>query len=86
MGGLLAFFSLVSVLIAALGIYGLSVYSVMKRAKEAGIRKISGASLPEVMKSLTSELNRVVLVALLPAFVLIYLLMSRWLPGFAGRA
>lgn len=86
MGGLLAFFSLVSVLIAALGIYGLSVYSVMKRAKEVGIRKISGASLPELMKSLTSELNRVVLVALLPAFVLIYLIMSRWLSGFAGKA
>jgi len=83
MAGLLAFFSLVSVLIAALGIYGLSVYSVMKRAKEVGIRKISGASLPEIIRSLTSELNRIVLLALLPAFVLIYLIMNRWLSGFA---
>ncbi len=83
MAGLMAFFSLISVLIAALGVYGLSVFNVMKRAREIGIRKMTGASVSEVLKSLTSDLNKIILISIIPAFIIIYILMKQWLTGFA---
>lgn len=83
MAGLMAFFSLISVFIAALGVYGLSVYNVMKRAKEIGIRKMTGASVTDVLKNLTSDLNKIVLISIIPAFIIMYIFMKQWLAGFA---
>jgi len=81
--GLLGFFSIVSILIAALGIYGLSAFRVMKRAREVGVRKVTGASVTDVIRSLTSDLNMIFLVSVVPSFLLIFIVMSKWLSGFA---
>lgn len=82
-GQLLIFFSLSSVVIACLGIFGLVTFSVMKRSREVGIRKVNGASTVELVKMLSSEITVIVLLSVIPAFLIIALVMSKWLSGFA---
>ena len=82
-GRLLVLLSLITVVIAGLGIFGLASYTVSKRSKEVGIRKTNGASIPEIIMVLTGDINRIVLWCIIPASLLIYFIMSRWLNGFA---
>lgn len=81
-GMLLIFFSVASVIIACLGIFGLVTFSVMKRSKEVGIRKANGASSLEILKMLSFEMSLTVLWAVIPSFAVITLIMKRWLSGF----
>ncbi|TFH34955.1 MAG: FtsX-like permease family protein [Bacteroidia bacterium] len=81
-GDLLIFFSVISILIAGLGIFGMASFSVTKRLKEVGIRKVNGASIPEVIMLLSTDIHRIVLWSTIPAFVGIYLFMNKWLSGF----
>lgn len=82
-GQLLIFFSVISVLIASLGIFGLASFTVSRRSREVGIRKVNGASIREVINVLASDINRIVLWTLIPASAVVFLLMSRWLSAFA---
>ena len=83
LGRLLILFSIASVIIACLGIFGLITFSVIKRAKEIGIRKVNGASTAMILKMLTMELSTIFLWSLIPAFIIIIIIMNRWLSGFA---
>ena len=80
---LLMFFSLISVFIASLGIFGLATFTVEKRSKEVGVRKVNGASVPEIIKLFAGDVNRIVLWSALPSFVTTYFIMNRWLDTFA---
>lgn len=76
-------FSTLSILLACLGLYGLTAFTIEQRAKEIGIRKVFGASVTQ----LTFLLNRKFIVLLLIAFVmaspLAYYFLSDWLKDFA---
>jgi len=76
------FASLISVLIACLGLFGLSVYAAEQRIKEVGIRKTLGASVSGIVKLLAGDFFKLVLVANLVAWPVAYLVMSRWLENF----
>jgi putative ABC transport system permease protein len=82
-GELLMFFSVISVLIASLGIFGLATFTVVKRSKEVGIRKVNGSSIFEIVKLLSGDINRILLLAIIPAYTAIFIIMNRWLSGFA---
>jgi putative ABC transport system permease protein len=79
-------FAVIALIIATLGLFGLSVFSAQQRTKEVGIRKAMGAGTREIMGLLLWQFTRPVLVATILALPLGDWLMQRWLNGFAQRA
>ncbi|RPI61317.1 MAG: FtsX-like permease family protein, partial [Lysobacterales bacterium] len=82
---LLTTFSLLAVVIACLGLYGLASFSTTRRTKEIGIRKVLGASVPDIVRLFTAEFGVLVLLANVIAWPIAYFAMQRWLAGFAYR-
>jgi putative ABC transport system permease protein len=78
-------FTIIALLIASLGLFGLSVFSAQQRTKEVGIRKAMGAGTKEIMALLLWQFTRPVLLATILALPLGAWLMQRWLNGFAQR-
>ena len=74
-----------AVVIAALGLLGLSAHSAERRIKEIGIRKAMGASSVDIVRLMLGEFSRPVLWANLIAWPIAWWAMSRWLSGFALR-
>ena len=85
MARLLEFFTALAVLIACLGLFGLSSFVAEQRTKEIGIRKVLGASVPKIVLSLSNEFVRLALAACLFAWPSAYVLARAWLDGFAYR-
>jgi putative ABC transport system permease protein len=73
------------VLIACLGLFGLSAFTAEQRTKEIGIRKVMGASVGHLVLLLSRDFTRLVLIAFLVAAPVAYVVMSRWLEDFAYR-
>ena len=71
--------------IAALGLFGLSAHSAEQRTKEIGIRKVMGAGSADIVRLMLGEFSQPVLWANLIAWPAAYLIMRRWLEGFAYR-
>jgi len=74
-----------SILIACLGLLGLSSYVAAKRTKEIGIRKVLGASLSQILILLSAEFTAALVLANLIAWPVSYYLMKKWLANFAYR-
>ncbi|SNC77595.1 FtsX-like permease family protein [Hymenobacter gelipurpurascens] len=79
------YFAGLAILISALGLLGLAAFTAERRRKEIGIRKALGASELSIVWLLTSSLTWLVVVAIVLALPLSYLLLQRWLEGFAYR-
>jgi len=84
-GKVLAIFSILAVLIACLGLLGLSSFITEQRTKEIGIRKIQGASTGKILNLLFREFVKWVFLATIIAWPLAYFLMKDWLENFAYR-
>ena len=76
-------FTLVAILIACLGLFGLSVYTAQQRTKEIGIRKILGASVLGVTQLLSKEFLKLVLLAVAVSIPIAWYAMHEWLQNFA---
>lgn len=74
-----------SVLVACLGLLGLAAFTAERRSKEVGIRIVLGSSTRAVMRLLTGEFLRWVIIANITAAPVAWWLMQRWLQGFAYR-
>ena len=85
LGTVMNLFSGIAILLACLGLFGLSTFVVQQRIKEIGIRKILGASLVHIVGLLSGKFTILVIVAIAIASPLAYLLMTHWLQGFAYR-
>jgi putative ABC transport system permease protein len=85
MGGLSITFSILAILIACLGLFGLVTYASMQRTKEIGIRKILGASITDVTTMLSKDFLKLVLIAALIAFPIGWWVLNKWLQNFAYR-
>ncbi len=85
LGELFNGFSLVAVLIACLGLFGLASYSTEQKTKEIGIRKVLGASIPGIVSLTVREFLKWILVANMIAWPVAFFVMSRWLHEFAYR-
>ncbi len=81
-GRLFLGFSLMTVLIACLGLLGLASYTAEQRSKEISIRKILGADTFGLIRLLVQDFIWLVLIAALPAFLLSWYFMEEWLQGF----
>jgi len=84
-GRLFNSFSVLSVFIAALGLFGLAAYTAERRTKEIGVRKVLGASISGLVGLLTKEYLALVGAAVVIAWPVSYFFMSRWLGHFARR-
>jgi putative ABC transport system permease protein len=85
MGGISLSFSLLAIFIACLGLFGLTAYAAEQRTREIGIRKVLGASVAGIIRLLSRDFLRLVVVAMLIAFPLSWFVMRRWLQDFAYR-
>ena len=79
-------FAALAVVIACLGLVGLSSFTAERRTKEIGVRKVLGATVPNLFRLLCNEFFWLVVVANVIAWPVAYTAMSRWLDDFAYRA
>jgi ABC-type antimicrobial peptide transport system permease subunit len=82
---LLKYFTILALIIASLGLYGLSSYSAERRTNEVGIRKVMGAGSFEVMFTLAKEFLILVIASIIIAIPLGWILVSKMLKEFAYR-
>jgi putative ABC transport system permease protein len=85
MGTVFGIFTTVSILVACLGLFGLSVYTAERRKKEIGVRKVLGASVQSVVNLLSKEFVKLVVVAAVIAFPVAWWVMNKWLQDFIYR-
>jgi putative ABC transport system permease protein len=78
-------FSVLAIIIACMGLLGLTFYTTEQRRKEIGIRKILGASIPNIIKNISMEFLKLVLIANMIAWPVAYFMMKKWLETFAYR-
>jgi putative ABC transport system permease protein len=84
-GQLFTIFSGLAILIACLGLFGLATFNTLQRVKEIGIRKVLGASVPNIVQLLSREIIVLVLIANVVAWPVAWYFMSEWLDGFAYK-
>ncbi|SDM72603.1 putative ABC transport system permease protein [Catalinimonas alkaloidigena] len=85
LGTLFSLFSGITMLIACLGLLGLSLHIVVEKTKEIGVRKVLGASVRQIVGLLSQEFVRLVGLASLVALPLVYLVLQEWLSHYATR-
>lgn len=86
MGQISIIFTSLAIIIACLGLFGLSAYAAEQRTKEIGIRKVLGASVATILRMLSVDFIKLVFIALLISTPFAWYIMHKWLQGFAYRA
>lgn len=85
MGTVFSIFTFISIFVACLGLFGLSIFTAERRKKEIGVRKVLGASMQNLVGLLSREFLRLVTIAALIAFPIALFAMNKWLENFAYR-
>ncbi len=83
--GIFSTFATLTILIACLGLFGLTAFTATQRTKEIGVRKLLGASVLQIVFLLGKDFLKWVFAAFILAVPIAYLVMSRWLEDFAYR-
>ncbi len=76
-------FSVLAVVIACLGLFGLASFMAERRTKEIGIRKVLGASIINIVSQLSKDFTKWVIFANLIAWPVAFFVMNKWLQNFA---
>ena len=84
-GKMFTVFSSLAIIIACVGLFGLSAYTASRRTKEIGIRKVLGATVGGVVVLLSKDFTKLVLLAFVLATPLAWWMMDQWLNSFAYR-
>jgi putative ABC transport system permease protein len=82
---IVSYFTLIAILVACLGLFGLAAFSAEQRVKEIGIRKVLGASVFNLAKLLSGDFIKLVLLAMVIASPLAWYGMTKWLQDFAYK-
>lgn len=85
MGSLFVVFTSLAIIIACLGLFGLAAYAAEQRNREIGIRKILGAGVSTLVTMLSKDFIKLVLISIVIATPLAWLVMQKWLQGYAYR-
>jgi putative ABC transport system permease protein len=85
MGTVFGIFTALSIFVACLGLFGLSIYTADRRKKEIGVRKVLGATVQSVVALLSKEFVRLVFIAAIIAFPIAWWAMDKWLQDFSYR-
>jgi len=78
-------FTILGILIASLGLYGLSSFTVQQRTKEIGVRKVFGASIPKIWYLISREIMILIGISTLIAWPLVYWIADTWLQNYHYR-
>jgi putative ABC transport system permease protein len=78
-------FTVITILIACLGLFGLAAFSAEQRTREIGIRKVLGASVTNITRLLSKDFLKLVIIALVIALPLAWFIMNKWLQNFAYK-
>lgn len=78
-------FTILSILIACLGLFGLATFNAQKRVKEIGVRKVLGATIAQITYRLAYDFLKLVVIAIAIAVPLGWFTMDRWLQDFSYR-
>jgi putative ABC transport system permease protein len=78
-------FTIISILISCLGLFGLTAFEAQQRIKEIGVRKVLGASVVSIVALLSKDFLKLVVVAIVLATPLTWYLMDQWLQDFAYK-
>jgi len=82
---LIQYFTFIAIVIACLGLFGLTTFTAEQRIKEIGVRKVFGASVSQVVTLLSKDFMKPVLISIVLSSPIAYYLMDQWLEGFAYR-
>lgn len=85
MSQIILIFTVLAIGIACLGLFGLAAYTAEQRAKEISIRKVMGASVPQLIILMSKNFTLLVLIAFVIATPLAWYLSKSWLEGFANH-
>jgi putative ABC transport system permease protein len=85
MSVILNLFTILAIVIACLGLFGLAAFSADQRKKELGIRKLHGASIHQLVFLFSSEFTKLVALSIVIATPIAYLMTDYWLSNFAYR-
>ena len=85
MGNVFYYFTFIALLLAGMGLYGLAAFITEQRRAEISIRKILGASLGNIMLTLSKEFTILIIIANLIAWVPAWYFLKNWLSDFAIR-
>ncbi|MBV4359236.1 ABC transporter permease [Pinibacter aurantiacus] len=84
-GQILLAFTILTICIACLGLFGLITFTVGQRVKEIGVRKVLGASVGSITMLLTGSLLKIIMLSMLVAVPFSWFMMNKWLQDFAYR-
>jgi putative ABC transport system permease protein len=82
---IILFGAILTIFISCIGLFGLSVLSAEKRTKEIGIRKVLGASVQQIVTTLSTDFIKLVAIALIIATPLVYIAANKWLQSYPYR-
>ncbi len=85
MSELVKYFSILAIIIACLGLFGLASFTAEQRMKEIGVRKVLGATVSNLVILMTSQFAKWVIIASAIAFPLAYLVANKYLENYAYR-
>jgi putative ABC transport system permease protein len=85
MGKIFIIFTTLAIIIACLGLFGLAAYAAEQRNREIGIRKVLGAEVGAIVAMLSKDFIKPVFISIIIASPLAWLIMQKWLEGFAYR-
>lgn len=85
-GKVFTFFTILAILVACLGLFGLASFTTMQRTKEIGIRKVLGASIPGILQLLYREFALLLLIAFVLAVAPAWYASHNWLQSYAFRS
>ncbi len=85
LGRIFIIFTVLSIIIACLGLFGLAAFNAQKRTKEIGVRKVLGASVGQISYRLTMDFLKLVGIGILISLPIGWYAMNKWLEDFSYR-
>lgn len=82
-GYILTVFSLLTIFVACMGLFGLATFTAKQRTKEIGIRKVLGADVGNIVGLLSTDFLKLILIAIVLSTPVSWFVMNQWLEGFA---
>jgi putative ABC transport system permease protein len=82
---LIRYFTIIAIVIACMGLFGLATFTAEQRIKEMGVRKVLGASVAQLVTLMSKDFLKLVAISLVLSSPIAYYVMSTWLQDFAYR-
>jgi putative ABC transport system permease protein len=85
LASIVSYFTVIAIFISCLGLFGLAAFSAEQRTKEIGVRKVLGATVPNIIGLLSKDFIKLVALSVIIASPVAWYVMNKWLQDFAYR-